>query len=403
MLPRGQLQPSINSRKEITKHSHMQSEPSLVPMPSHYPASDNTVSPQRGCVRHNPQPTECPLTSPDCEQTSQRSESTYASYLSPVLDTASPAIQSFTAVQRASPASNLTDHMSPVVVGTPEGASSTGRASGEGRRQASIALCTEHPDVFVEAGDDADKSVEVGGGAEISVGTGDDAEMYVEAGRISSGYLVDTARHSAPQLVSRVEEAIDVPPAPTSSAQGGVTMYVSKAPLQVKPAAAVPTSTPKTPLSVTGSYKSNAPTHTPSAEERPCAGNQTAPRQNTENSAQPILIDLNSSKLLPRSWPADARHRVRLYKLPPILWTYCSASYGLDTHPTGARPHSPYARNIGTSTSSSPSSSLLVDRDLCRVVYVPLTCLRVDGNAALTMAAWISTALGAALDIVVRV
>jgi hypothetical protein len=122
------------------------------------------------------------------------------------------------------------------------------------------------------------------------------------------------------------------------------------------------------------------------------------------------VVDLASSKLLPSSWPADARSRSLIYKLPAVLSAYYS-SYKSGS--SSARKASPggigsagggsgvSAPHSASSKGSAKSGNHMVPARMCRVVYVPLTCLRVDGNVSLAMAAWFANTLSTPLEIVV--
>lgn len=108
------------------------------------------------------------------------------------------------------------------------------------------------------------------------------------------------------------------------------------------------------------------------------------------------MVDLASPKFLPRSWPADARSRSLVYKLPDMLSAYLggnavNSSNCVKSSLTGA---------VGLNGASHTRNHVVPQRR-CRVVYIPLTCLRVEGNVSLAMAAWISTALDIPLDVVV--
>mmetsp|Transcript_7254 Transcript_7254/g.10790 ORF Transcript_7254/g.10790 Transcript_7254/m.10790 type:complete len:628 (+) Transcript_7254:98-1981(+) len=74
-------------------------------------------------------------------------------------------------------------------------------------------------------------------------------------------------------------------------------------------------------------------------------------------------VDLHHPSLSLQSWPADAACRAHVFKLPSESFT------------------SPMSHN-------------------CRVVYLPLACLRMAGNASLSMAMWLARSLGVGLDVV---
>lgn len=79
------------------------------------------------------------------------------------------------------------------------------------------------------------------------------------------------------------------------------------------------------------------------------------------------IVDLASPSFDPRNWPADAHARCHIYS-PPNLLEECH----------------------------------LIPQETTRVVYLSVTSHRVEGNAALAMALWLSESLGTGLDVLVR-